>query len=298
MSPILRIVDFFDEILSNKANGRSNMIILLSYICFVVTVAFIWVHASDQDFSFILSLAGGVQALAFFLLQHKIRDQKSAAGLSSKTLQLYVVMTLARLTSTLVKNGYLPVDSTGDWLYQAMDITNVVLLMQLLYYVHKKLKDTYQEELDSFPAWNFVPSAALLAVFVHGNCNHSFFYDTVWAFSLYLDTIALLPQLWMLVAKGGEVDQLTSHSVALIFLSRCLTFCFWWVSYSELALSEGGFNKAGFMIVGCTGVQVLLATDFMYHYFLWTGEKYNCGPCAKGRSNDNAKMVLPVAVDI
>jgi len=293
MSPVLGIIDFIDGIIAGtSAKRRENVTIVVSYACMMCCLLVLWREYSDRDFSFLITLAGAAQTLGFFLLVHKMKAHKSAAGISSKTLQMYVMMLLFRLNSTLVKNGYLPVDSTGDWAYQACDITSLLLVFQALFYVHKRYKDTYQDKHDSMPIWNAVLPLCLLAAVLHGNLNHSWYFDTVWTFSMYLDTIAMMPQLWMLVIKGGQVEALTSHYVAAIFFSRFLTFSFWFTGFSELAPEDGGFNKMGWLLCGCHGLQLLLSVDFMYHYAMW-------GACTKGcgsKGNTDGGMVLPVGV--
>merc|ERR1719191_2332312 len=119
-----------------------------------------------------------------------------------------------RLTSTMVKNGYLPVDATGDWVYQATDISSLLLVFQLLFFIHERHKATYQAELDTMPIFNVIPGVVLFACCFHGNLNHSPFFDKMWSIGMWLDTVAMLPQLWMLVAKGGEVEALTANYVA------------------------------------------------------------------------------------
>jgi len=292
-NPVLSVLDFFDAIVDGKPNARENITVLIVYSSLLLFVTMVWHHFSDKDFSFVLTIAGILQGIAFFLLLHKMRISRSAAGISSKTLQMYLLMLCFRLTSTLVKNGYLPVDSTGDWLYQASDISSLILCFQLLFFVHKRFKTTYQEELDTMPIWNAVPAIMLLGYLVHGHLNHSLFFDTVWAIGLYLDSIAMLPQLWMLVAKGGEVEALTSHFVALMFFSRCLTWMFWYTGFPELAPSDGSFNKVGWMIMIAHTLQLLFSGDFMYHYFMWTGLTGPCRQCVKG-GNPAKGMVLPI----
>merc|ERR1719473_156076 len=287
-SPVLRIVEFLDEIIQGTfEKRRENLTILMAYTFSVVGLLVLWHEYSDRDFSFLITLSGASQTLGYFLLVHKMKSHKSAAGVSSKTLQMYVLMYLFRLNSTLVKNGYLPVDSTGDWAYQAFDITSLMLVFHALFCVHKRYKDTYNDQADSLPIWNAVPALALLATVLHGDLNHNWYFDTVWTFSMYLDTIAMLPQLWLLVRKGGGVEALTSHYVALIFFSRFLTFSFWYTGFPELAPEDGGFNKMGWLLCGCHALQVLLSIDFMYHYMMW-------GACTKG--NSEGGMVLPVGV--
>merc|ERR1719198_710622 len=84
----------------------------------------------------------------------------------------------------------------------------------------------------------------------------------------------MLPQLWMLVKKGGKVEALTANFVALIFLSRLMTWFFWYSGYNELAPKEGGkftggFNKVGLLIMVAQSLQLAISGDFMYHYFKW-----------------------------
>jgi len=288
MSPVLGIIDFIDGcIAGTSSKKRENITIVASYAAVICCVFVLWKEYSDRDFSFLITLAGAGQTLGFFLLVHKMKAHRSAAGISSKTLQMYVLMLLFRLNSTMVKNGYLPVDSTGDWAYQACDITSLLLVFQALFYVHKRYKDTYQEQHDSLPIWNAVLPLMFLSTVLHGDLNHNWYFDTVWTFSMYLDTIAMMPQLWMLVVKGGHVEALTSHFVAAIFFSRFLTFSFWYTGFPELAPEDGGFNKMGWLLCGCHGLQLLLSIDFMYHYALW-------GACTK--SNTEGGMVLPVGV--
>jgi len=295
-SPVLRIIEFIDEIVAGSSSKRrENLTIVFSYICMLACIGVLWHAYSDRDFSFLITLAGGAQTLAFFLLMHKMKSRKSAAGISSKSLQMYVLVLLFRLNSTLVKNGYLPVDSTGDWAYQACDITSLMLVFQALFYVHKRYKDTYQEQHDSLPIWNAVLPLMLLATVLHGDLNHNWYFDTVWTTSMYLDTIAMLPQLWMLVQKGGAVEALTSHYVALIFFSRFLTFSFWYTGFPELAPEDGGFNKMGWLLCGCHGLQMAFSGDFMYHYFRWS----SCGVKTCQGQLPAGGMVLPaVATEV
>jgi len=295
-SPVLRIIEFIDEIVAGSSSKRrENVTIIFSYICMLACIGVLWHAYSDRDFSFLITLAGGAQTLAFFLLMHKMKSRKSAAGISSKSLQMYVLVLLFRLNSTLVKNGYLPVDSTGDWAYQACDITSLVLVFQALFYVHKRFKDTYQAEHDSLPIWNAVLPLMFLAAVLHGDLNHNWYFDTVWTTSMYLDTVAMLPQLWMLVHKGGAVEALTSHYVALIFFSRLLTFSFWYTGFPELAPEDGGFNKMGWLLCGCHGLQMAFSGDFMFHYFRWS----SCGVKTCKGELPSGGMVLPaVATEV
>jgi len=247
-----------------------------TYVAFMMSVGVVLRHFSDRDFSTVLTLGAGLQCLGFFLLLQKVKQQRSVAGISSKMLEMYVLVLLFRLSSTLIKQGYLPVDRSGDYVYQMADIMSLCLVFQLLWCIHKTHKVTFQADHDSLEIWRAVPVAIVLATFMHGNLNKSAFFDTTWTLGMYLDTIAMLPQYWMLVKKGGEVEALTSHFVALLVLSRACSFAFWYYGYKELAPRKNknagminnatGLNIAGWMIVACHSAQLLMSADFMYHY--------------------------------
>lgn len=268
-SPISYALDFVDAILQDKESAKENKSIALSYSVFAIIGLVVWRCLSDRDFSTVLSLGSGIQALGFWMLLSKMRMQKSAAGVSSKTLQMYVLVLIFRLVSTTVKNGYLPVDRTGDWVYQTLDGLCLMLIFMCLFQMHRgALKSTYQSGVDSMPIFRAVPVCFLLALTVRGNMNRAPFYDISWYFALYLDNIAMLPQLWMLVADG-EVEALTSHYIAAVGLKSICSFSFWWHGYRSVAPKDGGFNIGGYLIMASYGLQILLSADFLYHYITW-----------------------------
>ena len=84
----------------------------------------------------------------------------------------------------------------------------------------------------------------------------------------------------MLTKLGGEVESLTSHFVAAMVVSRCLSFSFWFYGYKELVPQAGGPNIGGYTIIVAHSLQLLLCADFMYYYL-------------KGLSQGSRKMVLP-----
>jgi len=256
-----------------------------AYFLFMMCVGVVMRHFSDRDFSIVLTLGAIVQCLGFFLLLQKVKRTRSVAGISSKMLEMYVLVLLFRLSSTLIKQGYLPVDRSGDYVYQVADIASLYMVFQLLWCVHKTHKVTFQAENDTLEIWRAVPVLMVLAVCLRGNLNKSVFFDTTWTIGMYLDTIAMLPQYMMLVKKGGEVEALTSHFVALLMLSRACSFAFWYYGHKELAPRKNknagfinnttGANISGWLIVACHAMQLLLSADFMYHYLssAWSKRK-------------------------
>ena len=70
-----------------------------------------------------------VRTLGFIILASKSVTQKSVAGISLKTLQLYAVVFTLRLSSILFFEGYLPFDASGDWFYQVNEVAGLLIVL-------------------------------------------------------------------------------------------------------------------------------------------------------------------------
>merc|ERR1719310_896606 len=104
----------------------------------------------DLGLSTFITLALAIQCFAFSCLRLKISQTKSVTGISGRTLMLQALSCALRLSSTTWLNGYVPVDGTGDWLYQLLDVCALLLVIQLLYCMFRTHRCTYQEEQDNF----------------------------------------------------------------------------------------------------------------------------------------------------
>lgn len=246
----------------------------MSYLAFLGVGGLVWHLLSDQDFSAILTLSVMVQALAFGLLALQVGRNRSAAGLSARTLTLYGAMLCLRLSSTLWLNGYLPVDSTGDHVYQVADIASLGLVGFLLHTVLVRHQVTYQREADSLGIRGLLAGCFVAAVLLHPSMNHYPLFDILWTTSLYVDALAMLPQLWLMAAtKDRKVEGLTGHFIALMGFSRFLSGLFWYHGLEDVgdAATEGGqavasFNASGWALVAAHVVMLALIGDFLFYY--------------------------------
>ena len=107
----------------------------------------------------------------------------------------------------------------------------------------------YSKALDRFTAPGLpevagvavlVVPAAILAAAFHPSLNNNWFTDTAWAFALYLEAIAIYPQLHIFYSAppGGEaVPEPEVFEVNFVFslaIGRLCHFVFWLSSYQEL----------------------------------------------------------------
>lgn len=245
---------------------RENFKVGSIYLTFVVCTWALANMCSDGSYSSVLTLGSGIQCLGFCALLQKVRQTKSVAGISKKTVQLYGLVLVLRLCSTLQRSGYIPVDRSGDWVYQSADLTSLLFVLELLLcFEEPRLRATYQEEYDTMDLVKMVPACCMLAFFVHGNLNDSVVFDTVWTASMNVDTVSMLPQLWMLAKIGGEVEGMTAHFVVALMLSRACSFAFWVYGYKELGKVRR-LNVAGYQLLAAHFIQLGLSADFLLHY--------------------------------
>lgn len=85
-----------------------------------------------------------------------------------------------------------------------------------------------------------------------------FLLQILWTFSIYLESVAILPQLFM-ISKTGEAETITTHYLFFLGLYRALYLVNWiWRFYFE------GFFDLIAVVAGV--VQTILYCDFFYLY--------------------------------
>merc|ERR1719473_950069 len=237
-----------------------------AYLGMLALVSLVYQSFHDIGLSTLLTLSVGMQCFAYACLLMKVCSQKSVAGISGRALSLQAISYSLRLSSTTWLKGYIPVDGTGDWLYQLLDVAALLMALKLIHCVYKTHRSTYQEDCDGFNAANAAIACFVLAVIVHPDLNARPIFDTLWTTALYIDVVNMLPQLWMMSKIGGEVEALNCHFVGATALSRCVNLIFWFYGFEELAPLDGSFNLAGWVIIAAHVVQTLLLCDFLFIY--------------------------------
>lgn len=82
----------------------------------------------------------------------------------------------------------------------------------------------------------------------------------LWAFSIWLESVAILPQLFML-QRTGEAETITTHYLFALGIYRALYIPNWIWRY----LAEGGYWDPIPVLAGI--VQTILYSDFFYIYY-------------------------------
>ncbi|XP_030972072.1 ER lumen protein-retaining receptor A [Quercus robur] len=201
--------------------------------------------------------------ISILVLLLKIYATKSCSGISRKTQELYALVFLARY-----------VDIFTEFISVYNTIMKIVFIASTLAIVwcmrgHRVVRRSYDKELDTFRHYFLIAASLVLALLVHEKFT---FQEILWAFSIYLEAVAILPQL-VLLQRSGNVDNLTGQYVFFLGAYRGLYILNWIYRY----FTEPHFSRWIACVSGL--VQTALYADFFYYYFLsW---------------KNNAKLKLP-----
>eukprot|EP01083_Nonionella_stella_P015516 43427_1 len=200
---------------------------------------------------------------SIFLLLLKIYAQRSCAGISLKTQILYVVVFISRYMDVVWNFKYM-----YNTLMKIFFIATSIAIVRLMKFV-KPYKTTYEAKRDRFNIWLLVVPCAALALMFHPEFS---FTEVFWAFSLYLEAVAIVPQLVVVQDSAkehsGRVENLTSNYVFCLGGYRAMYLINWIYRMA----SEAHYRDYYSWLAGV--VQTVIFIDFFYYYAKskWSGE--------------------------
>jgi len=196
------------------------------------------------------------------ILIQKIHTSRSCRGISFKTQALYVVVFVTRYLDLFVLGEWVSLYNTVMKLFFIGSSTYILYLMKV------RFKPTNDPSIDTFRIeYVLGPSAFLALIFNHGFT----FVEILWSFSIYLEAVAILPQLFIL-QRTGEAETITTHYLAALGAYRALYIPNWIWRYATETTGHG-YDPISFV----SGVvQTALYVDFFYIYFtrVLHGEKF------------------------
>ena len=136
-------------------------------------------------------------------------------GISFKTQALYVTVFLTRYLDLFY--DYVSLYNT------VMKIFFIASSVYILYLMKIQYRPSHDPSIDTFQIEYLLGPCVLLALIF----NYKFtFIEILWAFSIYLESVAILPQLFML-QMTGEAEAITTHYVAALGAYRALYIPNW-----------------------------------------------------------------------
>jgi ER lumen protein retaining receptor len=201
----------------------------------------------------IFRLAGDMtHLLSFVVLLLRLYGYKSAAGISAKTQQMFLIVFITR---------YLDLFTNFVSLYNTVMKVLYITLSALIVYMIGNVepwKSTNDPTHDSFQHYKFAVAPCLVMALVFNEGYTPL--EILWAFSIYLEALAILPQL-IVLQRFGEVENLTGNYIFMLGLYRALYIANW----IYRAKTEPHYHTHLITIISGV-VQTALYVDFFYHY--------------------------------
>jgi ER lumen protein retaining receptor len=221
-------------------------------------------------FSVIFTLSGTVQVSGFLLVLRQIFLNHSVSGLSRVSMQAYGLVFSSRALLFLFYKGYLPYDSTGEFLFQFQEWVASAAIAGILV-LFDRYRLSYDGQFDRVPLWTLLLPCLLLAILAHPRMNKTPLADILWALSQYLEVVAVVPQFMVFMKKGGEIETPTSHYLASQVLARILNVIFWLDTYVELNSSHvhsiALFKEyVGWIFIVAQFAHLCVMSEFSYLY--------------------------------
>ncbi|PWN25786.1 putative ERD2-ER lumen protein-retaining receptor [Jaminaea rosea] len=194
--------------------------------------------------------------VSIFILIHKIQTSRSARGISFKTQILYSVVFISRYLNVF----------TEDSLYRfIMKVFFIGSSLYIVYLMKVKFRPTHDPAIDTIRLEYLLGPCFVLALLFNYGFNPV---EILWSFSIFLESVAILPQLFML-QRTGEAETITTHYLFALGAYRALYIPNWIYRY----LSEHFVDPIS-IVAGL--VQTGLYADFFWIYFnkVMKGEKF------------------------
>ena len=172
-------------------------------------------------------------------------------GISYKTQLLYVIVFSTRYLDLL-------------WSYVSLYNTLMKLFFigsssYILYLMKIRFRPTNDPSIDTFSLPYILAPCAILSLIFNYADNEAWFSEILWSFSIYLESVAILPQLFLL-QRTGEAETITTHYLFALGFYRALYIPNWIYRYATESFIDPIAIISGL-------IQTALYADFFYIYF-------------------------------
>ncbi|GAA93495.1 uncharacterized protein L969DRAFT_95852 [Mixia osmundae IAM 14324] len=213
------------------------------------------------------------------ILLHAMQSKRSCRGISFKTQLLYLVVFVTR---------YLDLFHFISLYNTAMKVFFIASSAYILYLMKFRYRPTHDPAIDTLRLEYLLGPCAVLALIF----NYKFTpMEILWSFSIFLEAVAVLPQLFML-QRTGEAETITTHYLAALAAYRALYIPNWIYRY----VMEETFDPIA-VISGI--VQTAVFSDFAWIYYnkVLHGQKFELfeseqDPCRAGSRHDSLAASL------
>jgi len=189
--------------------------------------------------------------ISIFILLQKMKASSSCSGISFKSQALYFLVYVTRYVDLFWSFA----DSAWNTVFKIIFISSSAYT---IYLMMNDYKPTHDPNLDTFKVEYLLGGSAILAILFPYKYTPA---EILWAFSIWLESVAILPQLFLL-QRTGEAETITTHYLFALGVYRALYIPNWVYRY----LTETPRYSDPIAVVAGI-VQTILYSDFFWVYY-------------------------------
>ena len=195
-------------------------------------------------------IGDSLHLLSFVIIIYKIIKDKSCKGVSAKTFEIYLLVFCCRYLDLFMY--YISFYNTSMKILFIGASAFILYLMR----INKVFSVSYDRKgEDTFPHFYLIPFALIMTFMIHKDWS---WWGLMWSFSLWLESVAVFPQI-TIIARTNGIFAYTAHYLAALGSYRFFYIILWIYRYIK-------FKTLSWVSI-CSGVlQVLLYIDFFYLY--------------------------------
>ncbi|KAK2406142.1 hypothetical protein P8452_68502 [Trifolium repens] len=228
---------------------------ILIAFCALVALRF---TIKESDFFYIA--AESIHIVGLIALIYKLFAHKSCSGLSLKSQEITALFLVTRLGCSIYMEANV---------HTVLDTILLLSTLLVIWLIRFKLKSSYMKEFDNMWLSFLVVPSAILAIVINPITNHIWIARVIWAFTSYLETISILPQLrYMQNAK--IVETFTGYYVFALGVSRFFALAYWIIfTYTTRGAYLFVFGHGYLWTLAALVseiIQSFILADFCYYY--------------------------------
>jgi hypothetical protein len=254
------------EVLRPVLIKNSNFLFGCMYVLFAVAYVHLGGHPGRPLSENVLNLVSiSIEIFGLLVLRHKIQSRKSVSGISGMTMLMYAACYTVRIWIYLPEFGHINNLMEVELESSVPGILSFLLVLDCLRSIFVTHRSSYQADLDVLHVKYLLPGCFFLAFLLRAQfLNWTTFYSYMWSSCLYMDVLALMPQVVMMARGGGKVEAPIAHFVAATFLSRIEDLSISLVFQMPAAHDDELFSLC--LIIFFQALHLLLVADFIYYY--------------------------------
>jgi hypothetical protein len=238
---------------------------------FITLTIFIFIF--NKEIGVLQTLSSIIKTLSFIIILLKVINYQNCSGLSLNSLICYIIAFGCRkFVSSFwaVRLRGLEIDYINSTFNSISEFASLLICIALVYTIYFKYPDTSDINIDNqLPFYYLCIPAFILSIPFKPYVFRNWFADLIWIYSFFLESISLYPQINLFSVKKRQIENFTSHFLALQGLSSIFGIIFWFKSFYKyndrrsLLLGE----LSGYFLMLSEIIKLFIMSYYFYLYF-------------------------------